>query len=96
MNKLIEVDSVTATENESSKKDKEIKFKAAILSKYGFDRCDPTVIKTLMGGAQPGDFHRYRTNCFQSQDDRVKSHAARIRRARSVSYNPEDEQLDVK
>jgi hypothetical protein len=51
MNKLIEVDSVTATENESSKKDKEIKFKAAILSKYGFDRCDPTVIKTLMGGA---------------------------------------------
>ena len=49
MNKLIEVDSVTATENESSKKEKEIKFKAAILSKYGFDRTDPTVIKTLMG-----------------------------------------------
>ena len=96
MNKLIEVDSVTQTENESSQKiDKEYKIKAAILEKFGFNKCDPTVIKTLMG-AKLGDFHRYRTNCFHTQDDRVKSHAAKIRRARSVSYNADEEHIDLK
>ena len=49
MNKLIEVDSVTQTENISSEIDKEYKIKAAILEKFGFNKCDPTVIKTLMG-----------------------------------------------
>ena len=65
MRKLIEVNSVTQTENNSSKIDKEYQMKAAILEKFGFSKCDPTVIKTLMG-ANLGEFHRYRTNCFKT------------------------------
>ena len=70
--------------------------KLEILEKFGFSRNDPSVINTLVGIFSSGGFHRYRTNCFQTQEDRINSHAARIKRARSVSYNPEEDNLNFR
>ena len=69
--------------------------KLEILEKFGFSRNDPAVMRTLVGLFDSGGFHRYRTNCFQTQEDRINSHAARIKRARSVSYNHENDQLNL-
>lgn len=53
-----------------------MKNKLTILKKFGFQEISPTVIQTLKKTHNQESKEKYRTKCFQSEEDRVKAYRA--------------------
>jgi hypothetical protein len=50
--------------------------KLLILKKFGFNDNSPTVIQTLKNTVKKDSAEKYRTKCFQNDEDRLKAYKA--------------------